>query len=111
MIPLLQIVIIAALVGIFKPYIKGWKRWHFALLLLGCLVTITLIVRGQAGSNPSDTPSGIRSAPSGIRSAPSGIRSAPSGIRSVSSFADQRPENHAALVELAEPQMIAPNYT
>ena len=104
MIPLLNIVMLAALVGIFKPYIKGWKRWHFALLLLGCLVTITLIVRGQAGSNPSDTPSGIRSAPSGIRSAPS-------GIRSVSSFADQRPENRAALVELAEPQMIAPNYT
>ena len=97
MIPLLNIVMLAALVGIFKPYIKGWKRWHFALLLLGCLVTITLIVRGQAGSNPSDTPSGIRSAPS--------------GIRSVSSFANQRPENRAALVELAEPQMIAPNYT
>ena len=104
MIPLLNIVMLAALVGIFKPYIKGWKRWHFALLLLGCLLTVALVVRGQAGSNPSDTPSGIRSAPSGIRSAPS-------GIRSVSSFADQRPENHAALVELAEPQMIAPNYT
>lgn len=36
----LTVLLIAALVGIFKPYVKGAKRWQFGIAAFACLVLI-----------------------------------------------------------------------
>ena len=46
---LFVIVLLAALVGVFKPYIKGAKRWHFGL---GAFVAFFMV---GAFADPSAT--------------------------------------------------------
>ncbi|WP_404479333.1 hypothetical protein [Novosphingobium sp. BL-52-GroH] len=41
---LFTLIFIAAVVGIFKPYINGWKRWHF-----GIAAFVAFILIGIAG--------------------------------------------------------------
>lgn len=48
------LIFIAAVVGIFKPYIKGWKRWHF-----GAAAFVVFILIGVVG--PQSVESDLKS--------------------------------------------------
>lgn len=41
------IVLIAAIVGVFKPYIRNAKRWHFGIAALVCFFSIGILAPAQ----------------------------------------------------------------
>lgn len=59
MVNLFVLLLLAAIVGIFKPYVKGTKRWHFGLAAFACFVAIGLTAPNpeekdaKAGSSPA----------------------------------------------------------
>lgn len=57
---LLSILFIAALVGVFKPYVKGTKRWHFGVAAFAFLIFIGAVAeppkdQNQAGDKAAST--------------------------------------------------------
>jgi hypothetical protein len=60
---------VAAVIGVFKPYIKGLRRWHFALAAF-----VALILVGMTAPAPDKAKSGNAAAPGGT-AAPSGTPS------------------------------------
>jgi len=62
---LFSIVFLAAVVGVFKPYIGGWKRWHFALAALVSLILVGSFVPKEGGnSQPATVAAASNSEPS-----------------------------------------------
>jgi hypothetical protein len=49
---LFTLVLIAAAVGIFKPYINGAKRWHFGLAAFAAFILIGITAPNTANDNP-----------------------------------------------------------
>jgi hypothetical protein len=55
------IVLIAAIVGIFKPYIQSTKRWHFALAAFASFVMIGITAPQPDGTESTNSDSGDQS--------------------------------------------------
>ncbi|WP_159981927.1 MULTISPECIES: hypothetical protein [unclassified Novosphingobium] len=52
---LFVILFIAAIVGIFKPYIKGAKRWHFGLAAFVFFILIAVFADPKPVASPSES--------------------------------------------------------
>lgn len=62
---------LAACVGVIKPYVKGMRRWHFALIAVVCLILIGQSVERAAppAGAPSPTASASSAQPASTSSA------------------------------------------